>query len=125
MLKSNHIALVAALVLGMASPALAAKTSGLTAGGNTLAGPGTTNLGLNATATVYTDTSGNSDTCVTVVNAGKSAVRLSVVDATPSTTNIDLAIGASGALCRDETTRVDLTCLGASSCSAQWRVDRD
>jgi len=125
MMKSNNFALAAALILGIAGPAVAATSGGMTAGGNTLAGPGTTNLGLNATATVYTDSSANSDTCVTVINIGKSAVRLSIVDSNPSTTSIDLAIGASNALCRDNTERVDLTCLGVNTCSAQWRVDMD
>jgi hypothetical protein len=124
-MKSNRIALLAALALAIAAPAGAASAPALTAGGNTLAGPGTTNLGLNATATVYTDDSNNSDTCVTVANTGKSPVRLTMVNDVPSTVSIDLAIGASGALCRDNTERVDLVCLGASTCSAQWRVDRD
>ena len=124
-MKSNCMALLAALTLAIAAPAGAASAPALTAGGNTLAGPGTTNLGLNATVTVYTDASANADTCVTVVNAGKSPVRLSMLDDAPSTTSIDLAIGASGALCRDNTERVDLVCLGANTCTAQWRVDRD
>lgn len=124
-MKSIGIALVAVLTLGMASSALAASAPALAAGGSTIAGPGTTNLGLNATVTVYTDTAAGADTCVTVVNGGKSPVRLSVVDDAPSTNSIDLAIGASGALCRDNTERVDLVCLGASTCTAQWRVDRD
>jgi len=125
MLKSNRIALAAALILAIASPALAASSAGMTAGGNTLAGPGTTNLGLNATETVYTDASANADTCVTVINAGKSPVRLSLVDVNPSTSTIDVAVGTSAALCVNETQRVDLTCLGVNTCSAQWRVDRN
>jgi len=124
-MKAIRIALAAALIFGTASPALAASAPALTAGGNTIGGPGTTNLGLNATATVYTDDSANADACVTVVNAGKSPVRLTIANDAPSTVSIDLAIGASGALCRDNTLRVDLVCLGASTCSAQWRVDRD
>ena len=43
----------------------------------------------------------------------------------PNTVSIDLAVGASGALCRDATAQVDLICIGASTCTAQWRVDRD
>ena len=94
------------------------------AGGNTLAGPGAASVALNATQTVYTDASGNSDACVTVVNAG-GPIRLSMVNDAPNTVSIDLATGVSGALCRDATTQVDLVCLGGSTCSAQWRVDRD
>jgi len=124
MMKSNRIALAAALILAMAAPAVAATSTGMTAGGHTLAGPGTTNVASNATATVYTDASANSDTCVTVIIAGSSPVRLAVVGFTPST-SIDVAVGSSAALCNDDTTAVNLTCLGPNSCSAQWRVDRD
>ncbi len=124
-MKSNRIALITALLLVLAAPALAASAPALTAGGHTLAGPGTANLGLNGTTTVYTDASANADTCVTVVNGGKSAVRLSITNDVPNVSSIDVAIGASGALCRDSTKQVDLICIGTSTCSAQWRVDRD
>jgi hypothetical protein len=122
-MKSNRIALAAALILAMAAPAVAGTTAGLVAAGNTLAGPGAASVALNATQTVYTDAAANSDVCTTVVNAG-GPIRLSMVDDGPSTVSIDLASGASGALCRDAMTRVDLVCLGGSGCNAQWRVDR-
>ena len=122
-MKSNRIALAAALILAMAAPAVAATAPALVAGGNTLAGPGAASVALNATQTVYTDASANSDTCVTVVNAS-GPIRLSMVNDAPNTVSLDLASGTSGALCRDATTRVDLICIGGNGCSAQWRVDR-
>lgn len=124
-MKSNPIALATALLLALATPAFAASAPALTAGGHTLAGPGSVNLALNATQTVYTDASANADTCVTVVNSGKATVRLSITNDVPNTTSIDVLAGASGALCRDSTEQVDLLCVGPSSCTAQWRLDRD
>jgi len=123
-MKSNGIALVAALILGMAGPAVAAKSGGLTAGGRTLAGPGTTNLAAGATETVYTHASQNTDACGTVVNSSKaSSVRMTLVGPAASTATFDVAPGGSGSLCKDALVRMDLTCLGGSDCSAQWRVD--
>ena len=124
-MKSNHIALALALFFVSATPAFAASAPALSAGGHTLAGPGSVSLALNATQTVYTDTSSNADTCVTVVNSGKSTVRLSITNDVPSTASIDVLAGGSAALCRDSTEQVDLLCIGPSSCAAQWRLDRD
>jgi hypothetical protein len=121
-MKSNRIAFATALILAIAAPAVAATTAALVAAGNTLAGPGAVSIALNATQTVYSDASGNSDTCVTVINAG-GPIRLSMISG--NTVSIDLATGASGALCRSSTTQVDLICLGGNGCSAQWRVDRN
>ena len=122
MSKCKGIALAAILMLAWATPALAAKSVPLAAGGRTLAGPGTASLALNATATVYTDGAGSADACATVVVSGSAAVRLSMVAG--STSTIDVPVGASGALCKNNLERADLTCLGGTnSCSAQWRVD--
>ena len=123
-MKSNRIALAAALILAMAAPAVAGTTAALVAAGNTLAGPGAASVALNATQTVYTDDAANSDACVTVVSSG-GTVRLSMVNDVPNTVSLDLASGTSGALCRDALTRVDLICIGGTGCGAQWRVDRD
>ena len=123
-MKANGIALLVALFLGMAGPATAAKSGGLSAGGRTLAGPGTTNLAVGATETVYTHAATNTDACATVVNASKaSAVRMTLVGPAASTATFDVAAGASGSLCKDQLIRMDLTCLGGDACSAQWRVD--
>lgn len=128
-MKSNnpalYLTLASALSIAIASPALAAPSAGLTIGGNTIAGPGTTSIAADITATIYTNGAGNTDTCTTLVNSGRGAIRLIVVGTGSGT--IDVAPAATGALCRDDTTQIDLTCLGVSpiSCSAQWRVDRD
>jgi len=121
MVKCNVLAATACLLLSSSALAGCAP-AGLAAGGRTLAGPGVTAVAANTPATVYGDPSGNSNTCVTVVNAGTAAVRLSLTDGgTPST--IDVPVGDSGALCKDSTQQVDLTCL-AAMCRANWRVDR-
>lgn len=124
MVKYSVLAATAALLLSSSALAGGAP-AGLAAGGRTLAGPGVTIVAANASATVYGDPSGNSDACVTVVNTGTAAVRLSMDDGgTPAT--IDVAVGDSGALCKDSTQQVDLICLGVSgSCRANWRLDRD
>jgi hypothetical protein len=40
---------------------------------------------------------------------------------------MDIAVGQTGAICRDSVSEVSLTCLAVApaSCAAQWRVDRD
>ncbi len=123
-MKSKSIALAAALILGMAGTAMAAKSGGLSAGGRTLAGPATSNLAAGATETVYTHAATNTDACGTVVNASKaSAVRMTLVGPAASTAIFDVSAGGSGSLCKDQLIRMDLTCLGGDSCSTQWRVD--
>ncbi len=120
-MKSNYLALASALSLAIAAPAVA----GLTIGGFTIAGPGKTNLAAAISATIYTNNPGNTDTCTTVEAAGDGAVRLTVVG--DGTGTIDVAKGTTAALCRDNTTQIDLTCLAVASgkCLVQWRVDRD
>ncbi len=129
MKKSNGSALIAALILGMAGPALAGGGSsggGLTAGGRTLAGPATMSVGVGLTETVYTHAATNTDACGTVANSAKgSAVRMTLVGPAASTATFDVAPGGAGSLCKNQLIRMDLTCLGTSACSAQWRVDRN
>lgn len=126
-MKSNYLALASALSLAIASPAVAGSGSsaGLTIGGNTIGGPGTTNLAPDLSATIYTNDAGDTDTCTTVLNSGRGAVRLTMIG--NGTGTIDVAAGATAALCRDDTAQIDLTCIGVApnSCKAQWRVDRD
>jgi hypothetical protein len=124
-MKSHYLALVSALSLAIASPAVAASTAGLTIGGNTIAGPGTTTLAPSLAATVYTNDAGNTDTCTTVFNIGRGAVRVTMTGNGAGT--IDLDAGATGALCRNDTAQIEILCLGVApnSCKAQWRVDRD
>lgn len=123
-MKSIRIALLTALILGLAGPAIAAKSGGLTAGGRTLAGPGTTNLAAGASATVYTHAATNTDACGTVVNASKgSSVRMTLTGPAASTDTFDVAPGGTGSLCKDQLLQMDLTCLGGDSCATQWRVD--
>jgi hypothetical protein len=126
-MKSNRIALVAALILGAAGPALAGgSTGGLTAGGRTLAGPAPLTIGAGLTATVYTHASSNTDACATAVNTSKgSSVQIVLVGPASSTATVDVPAGGTGSLCKDQLLRMDLTCLGTSSCTAQWRVDRN
>ncbi len=124
-MKLIYLALTSALSLAIASPTFAAPSAGLTIGGNTIAGPGTTSLAPDISATIYTNNAGNTDACTTVVNSGRGAVRVTMVGG--GTGTIDVAAGATGAICRDDITEIDLTCLGVApnSCRVQWRVDRD
>jgi hypothetical protein len=122
--KIFSIALSTALVLALATPALAAKPASLAPGGRTLAGPGSRSLAADSTETVYTDSSGNADACATVVNTGKVALDLTLVGGGTST--ISVPVSSSSSLCIDSITRVDLTCpAGTVACSAQWRVDNN
>jgi hypothetical protein len=127
--KSNGIALVVALILGMAGPALAGGAStggGLTAGGRTLAGPAALSVGPGLTATVYTHAATNTNACGTVAASSKgSAVRMTLVGLAASTATFDVAAGGAGSLCKDQLIRMDVTCLGTTACGTQWRVDRN
>lgn len=127
MKKTNRMAFATALaLLGTATGALAVTTAGLTPSGFTIGGPGTATLAASATTPVYTDASGNVDACTTVANTGRAAVRLTVTGS-GGAGQLDVAVGNTSALCRDQVTLVELTCLGAgtATCTAQWRVDRD
>ena len=124
-MSMKSIALVTAVILGAAGPAIAAPSASLTTGGRTIAGPGTTSLDANLTQTVYTHVATNTDACATVINGSRSsAVRITLVGPAASTVTLDVAAGATSTLCHDGVVRMDLTCVSdAASCSAQWRVD--
>jgi len=123
-MKMNGIALAAIGILATASPALAVTIASLTPGGRTLAGPGKNTVAVATTQTVYTHPGVDTDVCATVINSSKSgAVQITLVDDSANETLLEVAAGTLGALCEDNVTRMDLTCLGTSSCTAQWRVD--
>ena len=50
---------------------------------------------------------------------------MTLVGPAASTATFDVAAGGTGSLCKDQLLRMDLTCLGGTSCTTQWRVDRD
>lgn len=124
-MNMKSIALVTAMILGVAGPAIAAPSASLTTGGRTIAGPGKTSIAANATEIVYTHVGTNTPVCTTVINGSRSsAVRITLVAPAANLANLDVAAGATGALCHDDVIRMDLTCLAAdTACSAQWRVD--
>jgi|JI10StandDraft_1071094.scaffolds.fasta_scaffold400823_3 hypothetical protein len=119
------LALAATLSLAIATPAFAAPSAGLAIGGNTIAGPGALSLAPGLSGIIYTNASGDTDACTTIVNGGRGAVRVTVTGSGSGT--IDVAAAATGALCRDDVSEIELLCLGVApnSCSVQWRVDRD
>ncbi len=123
-MKTNGFALAAVWILATASPAMAGTHASLTTGGRTLAGPGKTNIAVGVTTTVYTHPAVDTDVCATVINSSRSsAVRITLVDDTFNVTLLELAAGLTGALCEDNVTRMDLTCLGVTACATSWRVD--
>lgn len=123
-MKTNGIAPFAIGVLVAATSMSAAASTPLATGGRTLAGPGKTAITAGLTATVYTHPAINTDVCTTVSNDSKtSAVRITLVDDSANETLLDLAAGRTGALCENEVTRMDLTCVGETNCTAQWRID--
>lgn len=125
MSRTKRIALFTTILCGAATQVAAAPSAGLLTGGNTIAGPAAVSLAANAVQIIYTDDSGNSDACTTVVNVGRGAVRVSVTGDGSGT--VDIAAGKTAAICRNSVSEVELTCLAVapSTCSAQWRVDRD
>ena len=124
-MSMKSIALVTAMIVGVAGPAIAAPSASLTIGGRTIAGPGKTSIAASATEVVYTHAGQNTNACTTVINGSRSsAVRITLVAPAANLKTLDVAAGATGALCQDDVIRMDLTCLAAdSACSAQWRVD--
>jgi len=110
--------------LALAAPALAAPSAGLAIGGNTIAGPGSTAFAADTGAHIYTNPAADTDVCTTVVNNGRGAVRLTLTGGGAGT--IDVDPGKSAALCRNDVTLISIDCLALeTSCSAQWRVDRN
>jgi|JI10StandDraft_1071094.scaffolds.fasta_scaffold400823_2 hypothetical protein len=123
-MKMNGIALVAVGILAATSPAFAAPSASLATGGRTLAGPGKNTVAAGTTQTLYTHPAINTDVCTTVVNGSKaSLLRITLVDDSANETLLEVAAGTTAALCEDNVTRMDLTCLGTSNCTAQWRID--
>ena len=124
-MSMKSIALATTMILGVAGPAIAAPSASLTTGGRTIAGPGKTSIAANATEVVYTHVGTNTNICTTVINGSRSsAVRITLVAPASDLATLDVAAGATGALCHDNTIRMDLTCLSpTTSCSAQWRVE--
>jgi hypothetical protein len=90
------------------------------AGGQTIAGPGSTAIAVGQTVTVLSGLN-NQDICVTVANAGKDPVRLDLIDA--GATSVDVAVGATVTLC-GQTDSVDLACTGTKSCTVAWGADK-
>jgi hypothetical protein len=126
-MRKSVPALVAAALVGLAGTAMAVTIAPLTTGGRTLAGPGKTTIAANATETVYTHVSTNTDACATVINSSRAAsVRITLVGPAASTVTLDVALGTAGTLCHDGVVRMDLTCLAeATACATQWRIDRN
>ncbi len=125
-MKTNGFALAAVWILATASPAMAATHASLTTGGRTLAGPGNTKIAVAGTTTVYTHPEIDKDVCATVINSSpsqSSIVRITLVDEFANQTLLELAKGRTGTLCEDSVTRMDLSCIGETSCTASWRVD--
>ncbi len=123
-MKIHGIALAAIGILAAAGPALAATSASLATGGRTLAGPGKSTIATGTTQTLYTHPAIDTDVCTTVINGSKSSpLRITLVDDSANETFLDVAAGTTAALCEDNVTRMDVTCLGATNCSAQWRVD--
>lgn len=120
-MRIHPVMLATLLSLGLAAPAAAASKASLTAGGRTVAGPGTLSLGLGAEQRIFAQSGGTSSVCVTVVNTGKSQLTLTITGATTPST--DVATGATQALCAEDVQFVDLVCSGTANCNAQWRVD--
>ena len=119
-MKLLSLALASLLAVGTAAPAFAAKGGDMPAGGNTIAGPGSTAIAVGDTVTVLSGLN-NEDICVTVANTGKDPVRLDLIDA--GATSVDVATGATVTLC-GQTDSVDLVCTGTKACSVGWRADK-
>jgi len=122
-MKTTHRILVAALALGLAGSASAAAKGTLTAGNNTVAGPGTISILAGGTEHIFTHPANTSDLCATVVNTGKDPVSVNVTGASAPTGSVPG--GGSKAVCADDVTLIDLVCPGDKNCTAQWRVDQN
>lgn len=115
--------LVALLALGLAGPALAAKTASLTVTNNTIGGPGTASVAIGGTEQVFSHPTGT-DVCVTVLNTGKVPVGVSITGVSSASSSVPA--GGGKTVCSDDTTAIDLSCAEEStSCAAQWRVDEN
>ena len=123
-------ALAAGVALAVSGPAEGAKAKRdkaataalelLSAGSNTIAGPGTFTEDSNDRGEIYQVVSGAPvDVCITVRNVG--AVRVEIkADAEPS---VDVRRDTTVARCFGAPQAIELKCNG-SRCSAVWRIDR-
>ncbi len=122
--KSLHVLLLGAVLIGITSPALAAAPrTPLSAGGRTIAGPGNITVAKTQTETLMSNFWA-SDACVTVVNAGAVDLTLNTIGAGQH--SIVVVPLDSVALCEESLTTVTLSCTGtqAGDCRVTWRVDR-
>lgn len=119
-MKLLNVALASFLVVGLAAPATAAKGDDMTAGGNTIAGPGSTSIPAGESVTVLGGLN-NEDVCVTVSNSGKDAIRLDLIET--ATTEVPVPAGATVSHCASVDS-VNLVCVGTKTCTASWRADK-
>jgi len=120
-MRVTHFLVAVSLLLAQAGPAAAGAAGGLLPGGRTISGPAPLLLAMGASERVHNDGATNRNVCVTVLNTGRSQVTMTLTGTGNPTT--DVAPGSSKALCVDSAQFVDVSCTGASACSAQWRVD--
>jgi len=118
-------ALFSILSLCLAGTAAAAgKGLELTAGGRTVAGPGSVAVASEATVAVADGLEGRR-LCATVANRSRgSSVLVELIGNTTDSQTVDP--GSTLALCMDNTDTVQVTCqVGSrpSACSVDWRVD--
>jgi hypothetical protein len=123
-LKIRTLLLVTAAAVMSATPVMAAGKSSLTAGGNTIAGPGTIKAALDEVDTLAANVDEN--VCVTVQNSGKGVadIRLDMTDNAQAVQGISVPPGLTTALCQNNNITVQVTCMGAKGCTYSWRVDR-
>ena len=122
-MRIARFVVVSALLLAPGASMAASKTGTLTAGGRTIAGPGSVQLAMSAQVRIHEDPTNNRNVCVTLVNTGGSQLTMTLTgDTTPNAT---FEPGVSKALCVANVQHVDVSCTGASACSGQWRVDQD
>ena len=126
-MRSFLATLGVALLVGVLPVTASAKPPVMTAGGQTIAGPGQAVVAGGATVTVVrglTDVSSSlNGVCATVVNVGKAPVRLDLIDG--GTTSVTIPAGSSSTLCGDGSVdQVDLVCTGNKGCLADYRVDQ-
>jgi hypothetical protein len=119
-MKLRHVALASFLVLGVAGTAVAGKGgAALTAGGKTIAGPGTSKIAAGWTVTII-DGLTNDDICVTLANSGKGTIRLDMIPG--GLVDVYVPAGTTRTYCTS-VTHVNLVCFDQTSCTCSWRGD--
>lgn len=110
-----------AVAVMLATPALAGKSGGLVAGGNTIAGPGSVTALLN-NVNVLAD-GVNEDVCVTVGHSGNGVadVTLDLTDEAAGVVSTLVAARDTTALCQGNHVTVQTTCMAVKSCPYYWR----